>query len=217
MPKNFANLLAQQRLTIQLIARILTNYRKLGKDKFTTVKTRSRLSDLDKLWSECRSLHIQLQQAASEEDLRQHEYFVNEAFFEAATEYESSKDALMELLPQQSPDIASVKQINPDGSSASIDPHGSCNFALPKIKIPPFNGDLIKWEGFRDSFEALIDSNSSLSDIQKLYFLKSFLEGNAALLIEHIKISDFYYSGAWEILKEEYDCSRTLIMYSFVC
>lgn len=74
-----------------------------------------------------------------------------------------------------------------------------------------FQGDPTKWESFRDSFAALVGSNDALTAAQKLYFLKSFLSGDAALLVEHIQISDTNYAGAWQLLTDEYDNSRSLV------
>lgn len=80
MPSNFDNLLVGQRLMIQLLSRNLTNYRKLGKDKFNAGKMRTRISELEKLWAEYRITHVQLLRAMTEEDQWKHEYFANKGF-----------------------------------------------------------------------------------------------------------------------------------------
>lgn len=140
--------------------------------------------------------------------LRKLDYFVKDEFSEAVDVYEKSMDELSELLAKTDEPF-SVQRTDPEETVSNHESY-NCRFALPRMKIPPFDDELVKWESFRDSFEALINSNA-LSEVQKLYFLKSFLEGDAALLIVHVQMSDTNYEGAWKILKDEYDCSRTLI------
>lgn len=76
---SFENLIIEQRSTIEHLNRILPNYRKLGKDKFSAVKIRNHISALKEKWTMCESLHIQLQQTASEVQ-RNHDYFTKEEF-----------------------------------------------------------------------------------------------------------------------------------------
>ena len=56
---------------------------------------------------------------------------------------------------------------------------------LPQLDIPSFNGDRMKWNEFRDTFETTIDLNDSLSDIEKLKYLNSKLtdEAKQAVLV----------------------------------
>lgn len=46
---------------------------------------------------------------------------------------------------------------------------------LPKLSIPTFNGDLLKWQTFWDTFQTAVLTDSSLSDIQKFNYLKGHL------------------------------------------
>ena len=42
---------------------------------------------------------------------------------------------------------------------------------LPKLEIPTFSGDKMRWSEFWDSFKATVDDNTSLTDIEKLNYL----------------------------------------------
>lgn len=55
---------------------------------------------------------------------------------------------------------------------------------LPKLEIPTFNGDKLKWTEFWDAFETTIDKNDSLSGIEKLKYLNSKLTGEAKILFQ---------------------------------
>lgn len=55
---------------------------------------------------------------------------------------------------------------------------------LPKLEIPTFYGDKLKWTEFWDAFETTIDTNDSLSGIEKLKYLNSKLTGEAKILFQ---------------------------------
>ena len=75
---------------------------------------------------------------------------------------------------------------------------------LPKLEIPPFNGDKLKWSEFWDSFNALVHKNTSISDIVKLNYLMSKLTGEARQAVSGILHSNENYSLVVELLKERY-------------
>lgn len=54
-------------------------------------------------------------------------------------------------------------------------------------------------------FEALVNSNISLTPIQKFHYLVSSLSGDAALLIETIEFRAENYSTALAALKTQYE------------
>ena len=60
--------------------------------------------------------------------------------------------------------------------------HTQCGFVnLPKLDIPTFNGDQLKWTEFWDAFETTIDKNETLPGIEKLKYLNSKLTGEAKM------------------------------------
>ncbi|XP_046145417.1 uncharacterized protein LOC114881524 [Osmia bicornis bicornis] len=73
---------------------------------------------------------------------------------------------------------------------------------LPKIQLPTFSGDPLKWESFRDLFKSLVHSVPNLQDVRKLLYLKSALTGEAAEVIQNTPITDAGYQGAWEDLEQ---------------
>ena len=73
---------------------------------------------------------------------------------------------------------------------------------LPKIKLPKFNDDVIKFCSFWESFENSVDHNPNLSTINKFNYLKALLEGNAARSVQGLALTEANYAAATEILKE---------------
>jgi len=51
---------------------------------------------------------------------------------------------------------------------------------LPKLTLPTFSVNPLKWQTFWDSFNAAVDSNPCLSQVQKFSYLRAQLEGDAA-------------------------------------
>ena len=47
--------------------------------------------------------------------------------------------------------------------------------SLSLISIPIFSGDPLQWQSFWDCFEAAVDHNSSITNVQKLNYLRTQL------------------------------------------
>ncbi|XP_053405674.1 uncharacterized protein LOC128559007 [Mercenaria mercenaria] len=77
-------------------------------------------------------------------------------------------------------------------------------YRLPKISLPTFNGDILTWQSFWDSYESTIHMNNNLTDVQKFSYLKSQLEGKAAQVIEGFAMTNVNYIRAVDLLKERF-------------
>ena len=53
----------------------------------------------------------------------------------------------------------------------------NCGIKLPAINLPTFDGNYLNWRSFEDSFSAFVDQNDSLTNVQKLCYLRSQLKG----------------------------------------
>lgn len=91
-----------------------------------------------------------------------------------------------------------------------------CSARLPKLEIPSFNGDRLKWSEFWDSFSASVHKNTSLSDIEKLNYLMSKLTGEARQSVSGIFLSNENYSLVVELLKERYGDAQTVVNSHYV-
>lgn len=86
---------------------------------------------------------------------------------------------------------------------------------LPDLKLPMFNGAYEKWLEFRDSFLAMIHSNHNLSDVQRFYYLKSYLEAEPLQAIANLSVTNDNYSVAWDLLVDRYENKR-LIIFNYI-
>ena len=82
---------------------------------------------------------------------------------------------------------------------------------LPKLQLPTFTGAYTDWMSFIDLFTASVDSNSQLSDSEKLNYLRACLKGDAARLISSMTIIDSNYSIALRLLRERYENKRCIV------
>lgn len=85
------------------------------------------------------------------------------------------------------------------------------NIRLPKLNLPTFSGKYDEWFPFFDSFNSIIHLNTSISNVQKLQYLKSSLTGDASNVISALEISELNYEVAWGLLKERYDNKRLIV------
>lgn len=81
---------------------------------------------------------------------------------------------------------------------------------LPIIEIPKFSGAYDQWVPFYDIFSSLIHNSTSLTDIQKFYYLKGSLVGEAADILHSLQTTDSNYSVAWDLLKERFENKRLM-------
>jgi len=84
------------------------------------------------------------------------------------------------------------------------------NARLPKLELPTFSGDVLKWQEFHDSFKIAVDS-LPLNDIQKLQYLKNSLKSEAAALLEGLPLTSDNYEIALSLLKDRYGSKRRCV------
>ena len=82
---------------------------------------------------------------------------------------------------------------------------------LPKISIKPFSGDPLEWQTFWECFSAAIDTNTNLSDIEKMTYLNGMLESEAARAISGLPLTTKNYAKAIELLQERFARKQILI------
>ncbi|XP_012216467.1 uncharacterized protein [Linepithema humile] len=196
------NLLIEQSATIDLLKRVLMNFKKLSKANLTLPKTQRRLSQLEVLWDSCRRLHVKLLQIATAEEQRTLSYFQGDEFLAAEEIYQDIADTLQETISRYT--STQIVSRNRSTDSSINDLNNNC-FQLPRIALPRFGGKLTDWESFKNTFESLVVNNEALSNTQKFHYLKTSVIGDAALLINNLRISDANYDSAWQLLLDEYN------------
>ena len=90
-------------------------------------------------------------------------------------------------------------------------PVASPNVRLPKMKFKKFNGDPNNWREFVECFEATIAKNNQMSNIEKMNYLITHLEGEAEAALKGLKLCNDNYDTAHDLLKERFGDKQTRI------
>ena len=93
----------------------------------------------------------------------------------------------------------------------SVPPDRGAKVRLPKITLPHFNGNLMKWTSFWDSYESAVHNNRELSDVDKFNYLRSLLERSAYDAIAGLTLSAANYREAIDILQKRFGNKQMII------
>ena len=85
-----------------------------------------------------------------------------------------------------------------------LKPVVSVNVSLPKINIPPFDGQIDVLFDFKGLFDSLMDNNDSLSNLEKFQYLKSYLFGDGAFIVINYQLKADLYEVAYKALYDRY-------------
>ena len=86
---------------------------------------------------------------------------------------------------------------------------------MPKFDLPKFTGKYKDWVPFYDQFISAVDRNDSISDIQKLHYLKASLQDEAAVILSHLPLTASNYRIGLKLLEDQYSNKR-LILKSYM-
>ncbi|XP_037928768.1 uncharacterized protein LOC119663185 [Teleopsis dalmanni] len=103
-----------------------------------------------------------------------------------------------------------VEELKLASTSSHTSTLTSASMQLPRVIIPRFSGNYLEWRQFRDLFNEVVNKQS-LANCQKMFYLKSNLDGEAARLIAHLTVSEDNFSSAWSLLCQRYDNKRLLV------
>lgn len=154
---------------------------------------------------------------ATEADQLKYDYFTLDRYSAVECSYIEALSIIIEELSEQSPPTNSSVPMSslPIQHVAPSAPHATRAVALPKIKIPTFDGKYLDWPSFKDLYSDLIHNNDSLTAVQKLHYLKSNVEGEAATLLKSISITSANYQSAWQTLIDRYENTRVICNHHF--
>ncbi|GFT13535.1 uncharacterized protein TNCV_3830181 [Trichonephila clavipes] len=132
------------------------------------------------------------------------EEFVEDVEYENFTNSKDLADLALEKIESYLTSINSKLQFEENKSKVNA----YSNINLPKYDLPQFAGDFNSWLSFKSIFSSSIDSNESLTDIQKLQYLQNAVTLDASRLIKGFAITHENYKQAWETLLNRYDNQR---------
>ena len=131
---------------------------------------------------------------------------------EMTAHFHALKGTLTVLTRVDAPAPIDVTNNDPNVSVSSADSHEKKRRVnLPKLQLPTFDGNVLKWTPFFDAYCAAINNDTNLDDIQKFQYLQSTLSGEAARTIEGLQLTNANYNEALSLLKDRYGQPHKLI------
>ena len=192
------NLILEQNSISQRISSSYNNFLQDGNERIYNASTR--LENLNDMWYHFEENHYKILNIANSDKSN---YIKNNTFGSVEQNYLKNKCQFNEFIATH----------NPQNDNS----HRSSRFAtennlekLERIPIPKFNGSFTEWENFRDMFKSLV-VDKNYSDVFKLYYLKSSLQGEALQLVNSYSITNNNFSFVWEKLIDKFENKRRLV------
>ena len=129
------------------------------------------------------------------------------------TEFEISighLKAALDLSSQQVPAADNFSTHSTSTSDRDVAMSRNVN-KLPKLQLPLFDGNFLKWGEFNDAFTSAVDNNEHIDNVQKFQYLKAQLRGDAARTIEGLQVTNANYNEALTLLKKRFGQTHILI------
>ena len=82
---------------------------------------------------------------------------------------------------------------------------------LPRMELPKFSGKLDEFCAFRELFQSAVERKKSLTGAERLLYLKSCLQGEAAKVVGGLKLVAANYDLAWRHLEKRFGKSTELV------
>ena len=83
--------------------------------------------------------------------------------------------------------------------------------SIPKVKLPQFSGNPLEWPQWFGLFQALVDSQQSLSSTEKMVHLQAAVTGLAQKSIAGFMYNPELYQEALNVLKERFGRERDVV------
>lgn len=187
----------------------MDNFRKsVPKSSITEGAVTTRINILERHWSEFQKNHdfITYQNRDTFKDCE----YVTKRFSDTAEEtYAQQRTILEDMLLECREEACQTK-----GSTSrdlARDDSTSRSASLPRMQFPQFHGDYVDWPSFKDLFTSIIKKHTGLSDVDRLHYLKTSLQGPAADLVKDLPTTGENYQRTWDILQGHYENKRILV------
>lgn len=196
-----------------IITKTRDNFKKCPKARLTRGYVTVKLKTLDEYWKEYRSAHTLLLKNVNKDQRKLLPYFEKEHYYTCEEMVLQTKTDMQDILFANEPrPIPSTSTLSPGGMNTSDTQQTIAPAVkLPRIELPKFSGSYEEWPTFQDLFISLVHNNYTISNVQKLHYLKSSVAGEAELLLRHVQISETNYNQAWDTLKRRYSNKRLIV------
>ncbi|XP_062539148.1 uncharacterized protein LOC134207442 [Armigeres subalbatus] len=164
-----------------------------------------RLEKLDELWEKVNDVILDIE---THDDHDEEEDNCIKQRSEFGSKYYDLKSLLLDKVKEfEEPPAFNQSTRNLEASNQATMEH----VRLPRIVLQTFDGNIDDWLSFRDLYVSvsLIHNNVDLPEVEKFYYLKGCLAGEAKALVDQLVITRANYHIAWDSLVKRYnDCKQ---------
>ena len=197
---------AQRLARIRLTKHCTTIQKALAKSDVTTAELEGLITDYRARATAAEDAHQQVANNVEDEDLEEtvteaEEYMAerNTTLYQATTKLASMTETSSTTKDDDAQSIASIAS---NASTSST--NEKKNSKVPKLDLPRFRGDLLKWSPFSESFINHVHKNSTIPVVDKLTHLLSLLDGEALECVQGFSLTEQSYKDAWELLEQQF-------------
>lgn len=190
-----------------LLRKTQVNMKKCPKQRLTKGYVESRLQCIEDYWNKFKQLHQELIRVTPREQRTTLAYFVKDEYCLVEDLYICMSGDLRDMLESYNTKTTVPALTENDSMESQV----HTQVKLPRIQLPMFSGIYEEWPAYKDLYISLVHDNMSLTNVQKLYYLKSSITGEAAALLKHIQITDLNYQQCWDALKQRYGNKRLIV------
>jgi len=186
----------------QLKASITRFWNILQTSKVDPVEIKTRREKIEEVWTEYEQVQslIEMQQGVDMDAQNEYRTIFEDLYFKCVA-------AAEKLITPTDSVVESIKENSETGHEKKVMPA----VKLAALNVPTFSGNYYEWTSFFDIFSALIDENSALSSIEKFFYLRASLSGEALTSIQCLETTANNYTMAWKSLVERYNNKRVLV------
>lgn len=177
----------------------------------TCTELEKRLQKIEPLWEEFMSIQGQIEvldeSAAQIADLERELNGFEGIYFDLISR---AQDIINENLNRVA-QVHAQSSVTSLAQAQNIAHQPTISVKLPALDLPKFSGSYNEYLQFFDTFKSLIEQNQSLSKVQKFYYLKSCLVGEAQKITQSLEVTEQNYDIALDLLKKRYENKRIII------
>lgn len=187
----YSSLLINHRLQMNALQQLLETMKQSSTQPTSNAIHTMMLKGINNHWDSLAQSHARLVEGVEVGD------------YDPAAYYDLEQDMMQVLLSCTDHQTAT-------NAPVQVGPAVPANLRLPKIAIPTYSGDYLKWKQFEELFSEII-GKQQISGTQKLMYLLSNVSGEAKKLIQHLQITEHNFETAWETLRSRYDNKRLIL------
>ena len=126
---------------------------------------------------------------------------VNTVYQNAISLYQHDINVLRRAVEAANPDLRPAEPAQPPHQQINVPARASNR---PKITLPRFDGEILRWQPFWKAFQAEIDSDDALANIKKFNYLMVQLESNVLITVAGLTPYNENYPVLVNLLKERF-------------